>query len=195
MSESPARQISIEARRLLRAALTSPSTDFPVPFTEVRSTPKVISGAENLPLLSVMILSEVREAEGDYSAGEPHFTCRLTLGILAQVAASEEVSQELQLERVSGAIDTYLLRNPDFINMTEGVISSTRRNVYAVAGDAGHAQVQYELVLGYRTRLEPIIPDELDVINVRTRYPSKDTNPDVIEQPWGVDGQDFPQND
>ncbi|MCA1419488.1 hypothetical protein I6F24_12440 [Bradyrhizobium sp. BRP23] len=155
----------------------------PDTFKSFGLEPMLIINGDDLPMIAVHILRERRNALGDADIGPPKFRTELTLGISGSIKAlTDEANQPSILEEWMSQIDTVLLRNPQFVNMSEGVLSMDRLSQLAKVGETTLYEIRIEMVLQYTDWFEPIVPDDLKTIHVETRYPSATTDPAEVQQ-------------
>jgi hypothetical protein len=55
--------------------------------------------------------------------------------------------------------------------MTEGIVSTDRISQFAKDGEISMAEIRVEMVLQFRSRFEPVIPDVLETVHVTTVFP------------------------
>ena len=162
-------------------------------FKTYRKVPMLQFDPTDLPSCAVYITRERREAFGNANHGAPTFRHELTITIAAAMAMRRQEQDELTiLEERFDEIDILLLRNPEWVILTEGVQSMERQSQYSKVGDTPVAEIKIEMVLVFHTVYEPIITDTLETIHVETRYPSPDVDPAKVQQVSAV--YDLPQN-
>ncbi|WP_370135404.1 hypothetical protein [Bradyrhizobium sp. USDA 313] len=153
----------------------------PGTFKSFGLEPMLIINPDDLPMIAVHILREKRNSDGD--AGVPSFEVDLTLGISGSIKAkTDEANQPSILEDWMTQLDTVLLRNPEFVNMSSQVLSMDRTSQLAKVGETTLYEIRIEMVLRYQDWFEPIVPDDLKTIHVETRYPSPTTDPAEVQQ-------------
>jgi hypothetical protein len=168
--------IQAKALELLQAGLSGQ-------FKRFVKQPMLTINPKDLPMLGVHIVREQRRADGDANHGPPSFVHDLTLGFSGSIQiGTDDAEEPSTLEAWMTSIDLFLLRNPEFVNMTEGVTSIDRLGQYAKNGEASLYEIRIEMHLQFRSVLEPIILDDLDVIHVETRYPTAGTDPERVQQ-------------
>lgn len=154
-----------------------------VAFKTYRKTPMLMVDPSDLPTLGVFIMRERRRADGDENAGEPRFIHELTLGFSgAENLETDKVGALATLEETMSLVDDALLTDPRFVNLTEGVLSMDRQSQYSKVGETSLAEIRVEMVLKFRTRYPPVIPDDLETIHVESRYPKSDVDPAEVQQ-------------
>lgn len=159
--------IQAKALELVEAAM-SPQ------FKRFMKTPLLTVNSKDLPLFGCYIAREERTADGDANHGPPHFVHRLTLQFNGAVSIPTEDNGDnmVNLEAWMTQIDDLLLRNPAFVNLSEGVLSMRREAQYSRMGETTLGEIRVEMVLSFRTIFEPVITDTLDTIHVKTQYPT-----------------------
>lgn len=141
-----------------------------------RRTPMQQTTPSDLPLVSVYVLREHREALGDHNAGEPHFKNTVTLGIGIQISAAGD-NQFVELEEHADTVDRALLQYPSFLAMFEGVVSMDRRSGYSQAGETNLAQTMIEMVVTYQNIFPPDVVDDFLQVGITRTY-GTDGQPD-----------------
>jgi len=162
-------------------------------FKKIIRTPTLIMNAGDLPLLGVYIVREERTADGDANTGPPHFVHRLTMHLNGAVNVETEAREEVlvDLEAWMSQIDDILLRNPKFVNLSEGILSMSRVSQFAKVNDTVLGEIRVEMVMQYRTRFEPVINDDFKTMHIKSVYPSPE-RAGVTQQ---VESEfDIPQN-
>jgi hypothetical protein len=159
-----------EAMRLAQAGFGSR-------FKTYRNTPALQAQPIDLPVLGIYILRERRTALGSWNHAAPKFHFQLTLGLSGAVQADtgmDEQNQLLDLERWMTELDDFLLRDPGFVQMTEGIESMDRQSQYAKQGETTVFEIRVEMVLHYTGYYEPIVPDVLEKVVVDSQFPDKE---------------------
>ncbi|UGY13743.1 hypothetical protein HAP48_0035005 [Bradyrhizobium septentrionale] len=169
-------QIQQTAMQLIQAGM-------PGTFKTFGLEPMLIINEADLPMVAVHIVRERRNALGDADIGPPKFRTELTLNISGSTKAlTDEANQPSILEDWMSQLDTVLLRNPKFVNLSEGVLSMDRISQLAKVGETTLYEIRIEMVLQYTDWFEPIVPDDLKTIHVETRYPSPTSDPAEVQQ-------------
>jgi len=156
-----------------------------------------------LPFLGAYIVTEDMEPDGDWNTGDIRFIHTLKLGFSVAVINNDPVASEAKLDAAFWTIMNTLWRDPYLMNMIdtsaypggvgnpdntriEGVSRGYRRHVWGNSGlnnETPIGELQYEASLKYRTEWEPIIPDDLSEIGVRTGVKSGDTQAEMDQRP------------
>ncbi|MGY3130111.1 hypothetical protein ACVWZM_000793 [Bradyrhizobium sp. USDA 4501] len=167
-------QIQAKAMELIQAGM-------PDTFKSFGLEPMLIINGDDLPMIAVHILRERRN--GTYDAGVPFFRTELTLGISGSIKAkTDEANQPSILEDWMSQIDIVLLRDPQFVNLSDRIVSMDRTSQLAKVGETTLYEIRIEMVMQYEDWFEPIVPDDLRTIHVETRYPSPTTDPAEVQQ-------------
>jgi hypothetical protein len=182
-------QIQRKALDLIRAGMTGKFVSYWLnPMTQINPG--------DLPAVAVHILRERRTADGDANCGPPKFVHQLSLGISGSISmVTDDISgaaPPVVLEDWMTQIDDLLLRDPRFVNLSEGVLSMDRLHQYAKTGETSLFEIRVEMVVQFRSNYEPVIVDDFETIHIESRYPSPDTDPAEVQQV--VQQYDIPQN-
>lgn len=145
-------------------------------FKTFLQSPLLIINPDDLPIFGCYIGPEERSAEGDGRSGPPAFLHRLTLYLngAVNIETGEKEQEMLGLHATFDRIDELLLTNPRWVNLTESIASMRRETQYTKQGDTTLGEIRVSMVLVYRSVFEPVIPDVLETIHVKTVYPSVD---------------------
>ncbi len=140
-------------------------------FRSFRRLPMQQVGETDLPVLGVYILRERRRTTGD--GGPPSFINELTLGISGGVRLEDhdEEQPRLDLDEWMSDIDDLLFTNAAWVKLSENVLSTDRTSQYSKEGEISMAEVRVEMVLQFRTSYEPVVPDMLETVRIKTSYP------------------------
>jgi hypothetical protein len=143
-------------------------------FKTYRKTPMLQVQPNNLPVLSVLILRERREQDGQSNQAEPKFIHALTLGISGAVQIETDSQNELSsLEDTMSYVDALLLGDSRFVNLTEGILSMDRLGQYAKLGEITLYEIRVEMVVQFRSYWPPNVTDMLEKVVITTQFPDK----------------------
>jgi len=143
-------------------------------FKTYRKTPMLQVTPQDLPVLAVHILREQRSEDNHANHGEPKFKHRLTLGFSGAVhAETDEQNSLYHLEEMMSELDDALLTNPQFVILTEGVVSMDRVAQYAKVGETTLFEIRVEMVMEFSSYFPPVVPDMLETIHIQTQFPDK----------------------
>lgn len=186
--------MSTEAIEIADKAAELLQADYGVKWKTYRRTPMLSVNPKDLPTLGIFILRERRTSDGQPSIGVPQFIHDLTLGFSGARAITTDNEGDLltSMENDMTDIDRILLRDPTFLVLVEGVVSMDRTSQYSKVGEISLAEIRVEMVVRFRSYLEPVVPDDLETIHVESRYPSADTDPAEVQQI--IRQIDLPQN-
>jgi hypothetical protein len=146
--------------------------------------PSLVLNANDLPVLACYITRERRNTFGDGVTGIPDFRTELTMVFAgSQKLDVPEGSQTPPLlEDWMARLDDVLLRNPKFVNLTEGILSMDRTSQIAKVAETPVYEIRLEMVMQYTDYFEPIIPDDYLTMHVESRYPTAQTDPAEVQQ-------------
>jgi hypothetical protein len=162
-----ASQVQAQAMALLQAG-------FGTRFSTYRLTPMLRVLPNDLPVLGVYILRERREPWGHANHGEPRFNHALTLGFSGGVAADTDQQEVLPpLEDMMSEVDDFLLSDPKFVNLLDGIEGMDRVSQFAKIGETTLYEIRVEMVGIFQSDWPPLIPDDFNTLNVTTQFPDK----------------------
>ncbi|MGD9766855.1 MAG: hypothetical protein AB7U62_04355 [Pseudolabrys sp.] len=171
--------MSTEATRIRDAIIARVQTL--AGYTSFRKTPVAQLQPEQLPAMSVFILSEQMQPDGDANAGEPNFSSTVTIGISVIRGFEDPATLEGQVDADVDAIETLLLCDPTFVHfgpdpLFEAVTSINRRRLYPQAGETYLAELRLEIAFLARVSYPPRVTDILETVHVTTK-PALSGNP------------------
>lgn len=162
------------ASQIHAAAFGLLTTAFGSTFKTYRKTPFLQVQPNMLPLLAVYIMRERRSEDGQANQAEPKFIHQLTLGFAGAVHAETDNQNELNaLEEAMTQLDYFLLSDPRFVNLTEGVLSMDRQGQYAKVGEITLFEIRVEMVVQFRSYWPPGVPDWLQTVHITAEFPDK----------------------
>lgn len=151
----------------------------------------------SIPFCGIYLLQEMMAPDGDANAGEPRFKTLARIGISIIVQNNNAAAAEYKLDMLHQQIITGLFSDPTFYNNDRFKIQAfsggSRMHAFGSVGldnETPIAELRFELTcdLGI-IYYPPIVTDDLEVIHVKTAYPSiekKDTSRQV-ETEYDVD--------
>lgn len=168
----------------------------------VRKSKALQIQTHHIPYLGAYIVSEDLQPDGDANTGQIRFTSSVRLGFSVIVVNNDPVACEAKLDQAFWAICNTLWRDPNLMSFIdtvpygsggngnpdntriEGVGRSSRKHVFGSAGlnnETPIGELQYEATIIHRFGFEPVIPDDLLEIGVRTGVKHDDT-PEAMAQ-------------
>lgn len=150
-----------------------------------------------IPFCGVYLLQEMMSADGEANAGEVRFRTLARVGISIIIQNNDATAAEHKLDMLIQHIVTGLFSDPTFYNndrfKIQGFTGGSRMHAFGSLGldnETPIAELRFELTcdLGI-IYYPPFVPDDLEVIHVKTAYPSiakKDTS-QQIEAEYDVD--------
>jgi hypothetical protein len=156
---------------------------------------------QHIPYLGAYLVGDDLQPDGDLNAGHIRFTCSVRIGFSVIVLNNDPEACEAKLDQAFWAICNTLWRDPYLMNIIdtvpygsangtpdntriEGIGRSSRKHVYGNAGlnnETPIGELQYEAAVIHRFGFEPVIPDDLLEIGVRTGVKHDDT-PEAMAQ-------------
>jgi hypothetical protein len=138
---------------------------------------------QSLPFCGVYFIQETQSPDGDADAGEIRFRTYTRIGFSIIVQNNDPADAELKLDRAFMAItrglfsDKTLYDNSSF--KIQGFTSGNRQHVFGNAGQDNEtpiAELRYEMLCDLGTiTYPPYVPDDLEVIHVKTAFPDGGT--------------------
>lgn len=147
----------------------------------------------SIPFCGIYLLQEMMAADGDADAGEPRFRTLARIGISIIIQNNDATAAEHKLDMALQNITSGLFSDPTFYNnhafKIQGFTGGSRMHAFGSVGlenETPIAELRFELTcdLGI-IYYPPIVPDVLEVIHVKTAYPSiakKDTSQQVVTE-------------
>lgn len=147
----------------------------------------------SIPFCGIYLLQEMMSADGDADAGEPRFRTLARIGISIIVQNNDATIAEHKLDMALQHITTGLFSDTTFYNnkkfQIQGFTGGSRMHAFGSVGlenETPIAELRFELTcdLGI-IYYPPTVPDDLEVIHVKTAYPSiakKDTSQQVVTE-------------
>ena len=145
---------------------------------------------QSIPFCGVYLLQELMTADGDSNAGEPRFRTLVRIGVSVIVQNNDPAAAEKKLDIAMQNINVGLFSDSTFYNneffKIQGFTGGSRQHVFGSVGldnETPIAELRFELTcdLGI-IYYPPYVPDDLEIIHVKTAYPSlekKDTSQQV----------------
>lgn len=132
--------------------------------------------ADELPAATVFVTREVRAADGDANAGEPHFIHDLTLGLIITIDSGDQSRLEDVLAYYTDQTVNRLLSDTTFLTHFEGISGITESQAFPKDGETYYAEARVEMTVQFRSRWAPYVPDDY----LRTRMTTRPiANPDA----------------
>jgi hypothetical protein len=155
---------------LQQAALTRLRACFGGTFKTYRQTPMLQIQPGDLPVLAVHILREKRIPDGQSNQTSPRFIHDLTLGFSGAVNMETDSQDTIHaLETWMADIDDFLLTDPTFTRLSEGVTAMDRVGQYAKVGETVLFEIRVEMNMQFRSYFEPVIHDVLATVDIKTK--------------------------
>lgn len=119
---------------------------------------------EDLPSLSVLVVTEDHAPDGDANVGEPRFISDITIGVSVFRSFDTPDSLDDKLDDDVASIQTVLLTDPTFVKfgpsaLFESVSRMVTRRREVQAGGSYAIELQLEMTFQTRVSFEPNIPD------------------------------------
>lgn len=155
-------------------------------YTTRRKVPVPQLQVEQLPALSIFILTGRDTPDGDGNAGPIALVNEDTIAISVARGFEDPVSLEGALHTELDDIKTRLLTDADFTKMGSGALfeaitAVNRRWVFPQQGEAYFAEMRIEITFVTREVFEPVVDDDLDGITLKGR-PILNPNAPLIER-------------
>lgn len=129
-------------------------------FKQVSINPVDVEPDDQLPSLMVMAWREQARADGDGVSGEPHFVHDLSLVFSFKVKANAREATPAPLYKRMRWVLNKLLTSPAWLANIEGVTGYSSSVAIPRDGETWFAQGTIEMQVQFRTRWEPIVPDD-----------------------------------
>lgn len=151
----------------------------------------------SIPFCGVYLLQEMQAADGDANAGEPRFRTLARIGISLIIQNNNATEAEQELDMLYNKFSTRLFSDPTFYNndkfKIQGFTGGSRMHAFGSVGldnETPIAELRYDFTCDLGViYYPPDVRDDLEVIHVKTAYPSiakKDTSKQV-ETEYDVD--------
>jgi hypothetical protein len=147
-------------------------------FKTVRIMPVMMLQPDNLPALTVSLLSERMTPDGDDNAGEVRFNSDVTIGISIVRGFAAPIDLDAQTDIDVDLVEQILLRDPTFVRfgddtrypigddrrepLFEAVASINRRRSYPQSGETYLVEVRLELTFRTSADFTPLLEDEFE---------------------------------
>lgn len=145
-------------------------------YARKRKTPVPQLQPDDLPALSVFLIREQLNADGDANAGDPHFLSLITIGIASTRGFNDPVVTDGKLDADVDLIENKLLTDASFVHfgldpppLFEGVQAIVRTHVYAKDGETYFAEARLELTFVTRVDFQPVITDDYEGLDITVR--------------------------
>lgn len=137
---------------------------------------------ENIPALGCYLIDEVLSPDGVANSGVPHFTHNLRLGFSYWILNNDPDKVDDVLDEAYWALTDGFMEQPLWQHIDEGVdieaiTRITRRHNYgnqSLNNDNPIAELQCEMTCQFHSYIVPIIPDELERVNIKIVHPWPD---------------------
>lgn len=140
-------------------------------YKKVRTQPKAVLQEGDLPCATVLILNELKEADGDDNAGYPHYEATATIGIAVAFSDGKTEKIDADIDAEIALIEDTLLTDPTFVRigyddaLFEGIPQITTRRLFPEEGATYLGEARSEFVFRLRldyppkTEIDPDTPD------------------------------------
>jgi hypothetical protein len=143
-------------------------------WEKTRKLPIPTLSDQDLPCLSVFMIRENMEADGDETVGPPRFVCNMVLGISIFDSALKPDVLDGKLDTLVDLIEDTLLQDITFVSMKwtdgqqllEGFPSIQRTNHYPQNGESYLMEARIAMTIKYRVFFEPIAPNAFTEVDV-----------------------------
>lgn len=149
-------------------------------FRFVHINPEDIEPDDQLPSLMIWAARETMRADGDTWSGEPHFINELTLVLDIKLRRNKREQLQDALAVREQAVLSALLTSPDWLSLIEGVQSTDTTQTLPREGETWFGRSITELVVQYRSRWEPVAPNDYRRTILTTRPYGHDGNTPAI---------------
>jgi hypothetical protein len=167
-----------------------------------RKQPMLPVQVQLLPYLGVYIIDEIMGPDGTANSGNIRFTHTVRIGFSVIVSHNDPDVGETAIdaafwaimnrlwtdEYITNVLDTYnpatQTQSPDNTRF-ESINRGVRRHKFGLAGASTEtpiAELQYDASVFYRTTWSPIIPDDLNEIDVSTGVKPGDTQDEMDQR-------------
>jgi hypothetical protein len=128
---------------------------------------------DDLPCISVAILSETMSPDGDINAGVPHFISLVTIGISVIRGFEDTSFLDGKIDADISDIETKLLTDPTFVELVptalfEGITQITRRRLYPQDGETYFCELRLEMTFQTRVDYPPDITTPFSGVSMQT---------------------------
>jgi hypothetical protein len=141
---------------------------------------------EAIPFCGVYLIQELMTPDGDADAGEVRFRTAVRFGFSVIVQNNDAEQAEYSLDDAFMALtalfsDNTLYDNP--VAKIQGFVSGSRQHFFGAMNQDNEvpiAELRFELTCDLGTiTYPPVVPDDLNVIHIKTQYPGGDTQEDI----------------
>lgn len=158
--------------------------------------------AQSLPFCGVYLIQETMSPDGDADAGEPRFRTMVRIGFSVIIVNNDPDAAEYQLDRAMQALTGGLFSDPTLYHndqfQIQGYVAGIRNHVFGAAGadnETPIAELRFELTCDLGTiDYPPIVLDDLEVIHVKTSFPTDGTAAEKAAVQQVVNEYDLDQN-
>ena len=144
-------------------------------YARVRRTPPIPINPAELPVFSVWIDAETLVPDGDENVGPLQFVNDVTIMLSDVRGFSDPLSLDGKIDAQIDRIEAALFTDPDFtrFDAEEGLFESVerivRRRYFPQDGETYFAELRTAITFRTRTAFEPVIPDDLNGVDVTAR--------------------------
>lgn len=142
--------------------------------------------AETIPFCGVYLIQELMTPDGDANAGEVRFRVSTRFGFSVIVQNNDADQAEYTLDDAFMALTALFADHTFYDNATakiQGFVSGSRQHIFGALGQDNEtpiSELRFELVCDLGTLdYPPVVPDDLNVIHIKTQYPSGDTQENI----------------
>jgi hypothetical protein len=162
------------ASMVQKASLAVAQAVFGARFKTYRSTPMLQLQPSDLPVLGIYILRERRTPNGHANHAQPKFIDEIRLGFSMGIQAETADQNHIyQLEEWMTELETSLLTNAKWVQLTDGIEGMDRASQYAKVGETTLFEIRDELWFFTQSEFPPKVDDWLEKVVVDTQFPDK----------------------
>jgi len=183
---------------MLRDGIVARMKSFPF-FTPFKfATSKAFRVMPNhIPYAGVYFIDDTLTPDGLANSGEPRFHSMVQIGFSVIIENNNPEEAELKLDDAYQVITGGLFQDPTLYNNAafeiQGYARGKRMHVFGSVGQNNElpvAELQFNLTCDLGAILwEPLVPDMLETIHVKTVYPDDDPNRQPIISEYDLDQQ------
>ncbi len=140
-------------------------------YTKFRKVPVRQISVADCPCVSVITAEEDATADGDVTAGPPHFVHEASYHLSVLRTLTDPLTLDGQIDADLDALQNLILRDVTLNGMIEGVASMRRSRAYPQDGEAYFVELRFEITVQFRSLWNPVIPDAFTGLDVDSRPP------------------------
>ncbi|CAM5771986.1 hypothetical protein LMIY3S_03692 [Labrys miyagiensis] len=161
-----------------------------LPGYSFRKEPVPTLDEDDLPCMTVFIVNEILQPDGDANVAEPSFEATSTIAISIMRGFKDPITLDGQADRDIDMVENRLLTDPTFVGRGpsvaapfESIRGITRRRLYPSNGDTFLLELRLEMQFFNRIYFEPVVTTELSTVHVEAT-PVGSNQPQPVVGEW-----------